>query len=165
MRSLSLAVLIVTISASSLLGEAREAPSTLQERRAAVETARRLEKEPLMPGAAGVRTELLRWWTEVPDLRLSWCAGVLLETKNKETSGIVLLQGIFGAGAFTIEHPDQAADQKAVTLAGIQSALRAYQAAIAQNPKLKDSFLDQLAEQVSSGVDTYLEKHLKDCKK
>jgi hypothetical protein len=163
MKKASLAILICMVCAFSSLAAARK-PSTPEERKAAVETTRRLEKEPLMPGAIGVRTELLKWWTEVPDLSVSWCAGVLLETKNKATAGMVMMQGIFGAGAFTIEHPEQAADKKAVTRAGVQSALRAYQAAIAQDPKLKDPFLDQLVDTSTDKLDVYLDGHLKNCK-
>jgi hypothetical protein len=51
---------------------------------------------------------------------------------------------MFASAAFIIEHPDQANDRVAVNLAGVEGALRVYEAILKTKPKAKWEFLDGL---------------------
>jgi hypothetical protein len=146
---------------SDLLGAAK--PSTPEQRKLVVETTKRLEADPLGPEATGLRTELLKWWTEVPDLNLKWCAGMLLELeKDKDLGGAMVLQAILSAGVVLIEHPEIAKDQRAFAIAGLEGALRAYRAAVAKDPKMRNNFLEGLSKPDALGP--YVDTKLPSCK-
>lgn len=119
-----------------------------EQRKWAVDTAHWIEQHPLDKDVKARGTELLKWWTEVPDLTLTVCP-LLLETKNKKIAPTVVTQAIFAAGADLIEHPDATSEDHAV--AAVQSALRSYAIAIAENPHMRDAFLDDLARADAEG--------------
>jgi len=119
-----------------------------EQRKWAVDTARWIEQHPLDKEVKGRAAELLKWWTEVPDLTLSVCP-LLLETKNKKIAPTVVTQALFAAGANLIEHPDATRQEQAV--AAVQSALRAYAIAVAAEPRMRDAFLDGLAKADAEG--------------
>ena len=136
-------------------------PSTEAERQHAIELAEWLEEHPLHKDAKLKNTELLTWWTEVPDITFNWCAGILLEHENKKAS-FVVLQSVFGGGAYLLKHPDSTKDQQAV--AGVESALRAYERAKKIDPEVKDAFLeDLLKSRDAKKLSDYVTPHLKKC--
>lgn len=124
MRRVLFYLAVILIACRSDLFAAAK-PSTPEQRKLVVETTKRLEEDPLGPEATGIRTELLKWWTEVPDLSLKWCAGMLLELgKDKDLGGAIVLQAVLSAGAVLIEHPETAKNQRAFAIAGLEGALR-----------------------------------------
>lgn len=107
------------------------------------------------------------WLTESPDVSLSWCAGILLDApkRDKDTVGSLLVQAILSAGAFTIEHPENAGDSLLVARAGLHGALLAYKATVAAEPKRASQFFDDLVALEDQGkLDDYLAPRMKTCK-
>jgi hypothetical protein len=164
-RSAFVTILTLSLSAAPAFAaqEAEDAPSGLYPRE--VSLIRALEKRPLTTGSAD-RTELFQWLADEPDLRLSWCAGLLLEAKDAdgEIGGAALIQAILSAGAAVIDYPEIEKDYLATARAGIAGALRAYEATLRAEPKRRSSFLDGLlARQAAGTLDEYIRPKLADC--
>jgi hypothetical membrane protein len=89
---------------------------------------------------------LREWIVEVPDVHVYVCDDLLGHGlgDNYPYSREVNLQAMFSAAAFAIEHPDKARDQSAQYHAGVQGALRAYEALVKSKPDAKSAFLDDL---------------------
>jgi hypothetical protein len=148
----------------SLLAAETHPPSTPAERQHAIELTKWLEEHPLDKDTKKNNTELLTWWTEVPDVDLDWCANILLEHKNKKAS-FVVLQATFGGGAYILQNPGSLPDPHAVATAGVESALRAYENARAVDPAVKDSFLEGLLKKRDAGaLADYVTPAVKKCK-
>lgn len=122
--------------------------SSAEQRKWAVDETRWLEQHPTGDEAKTHVAELLKWWTEVPDLTLSVCP-LLLETKNKKISPTVVTMAIFGTGAYLIEHPESTRAEQ--MLGGVESALRAYSVAVAADPAMKDALLEDLLRAQADG--------------
>ena len=59
---------------------------------------------------------------------------------------------MFSQAKFIIEHPDKAADEVAVQLAGVEGVLRMWQAIKAAKPKAKFPVLDELLVKQRAGT-------------
>ena len=141
-------------------------PSTPKQRARAVEIAGRLEATPLGKKADRLRAEVLEWWIKVPDVNLTWCTPLLqdFEPDDEEYELAIVLQGTISAGAFVIEHPDRADDSRAVSFAGVEGAIRAYESLVASDADRRHPFMDRLVELAASGrLAEYIEPHLRDC--
>ena len=139
--------------------------STSEERKRAVEGAKELEKDPLGANAKEKLTELLKWWTEVPDLTLTWCANMLteeLKDADSDLAGAIVAQAPLTAGAAMIENPEVAKDKRAFAIIGLEGALRAYRAAVAKHAGKKNDFLEGLSKEGALGA--YVDSKLPSCK-
>ena len=122
-----------------------------------------LEEHPLAENHAEVFTEVFIWWVEAPHLTLNWCASLLIEGKNKKASTLVVKQGTIGAGAYLIQNRD-GSDALAISMAGVESALRAYERAAQAKKKYRDKFYDELLQRWKSGdLEEYVAEKLKEC--
>jgi hypothetical protein len=123
-------------------------PSTAEERKRAVQTTRRLEKDPLAKGAEADRKWLFEWIVAIPDISVTSCDGpltVLLGDEEGERHGRELyLQAVFGMTAFLVENPKKKEDWVAVQTAGIASTLAAYERLVKARPKERWPELDEL---------------------
>ncbi len=122
-------------------------PSTPEERKKAVETTRRLEKEPLARSAMDARKWLFQWIVEIPDVNVTSCAGpldALREDEDDQYAQMLYLQSVFGMAAFQIENPKKEKDWVAVQAAGIESVLRTYDAMRKADSELQYKALDRL---------------------
>jgi hypothetical protein len=140
-------------------------PSTPEGRRRAVETTQQLETDPLGAGAEERRARLLKWWTEVSDFTLAWCGNMLageLKNTDKDLAGAIYLQAPFSAGAAMIAHPEIAKDKRAFAIAGLEGALRAYQAAVSKDPSKRSLFLESLSKE--NALSAYVDSKLPSCK-
>ncbi|HMT07419.1 MAG TPA: hypothetical protein PKA82_05395 [Pyrinomonadaceae bacterium] len=72
------------------------------------------------------------------------------EKKNK-FKGELLMQMTFGMAVFKLENPDKKDDEKAATLAGVESMLRTYAVMLSENEKAKNTELDNLVAKEKSG--------------
>jgi hypothetical protein len=87
------------------------------------------------------------WLVEVPDISIEVCTGYLkplYDAKNKNYAAEISMQMMFSSAAFIIEHADQAKDRVAVNLAGLEGAIKTYEAIVKEKPKAKWEFLDGL---------------------
>lgn len=165
--SIAAVALIGVFLSGPAVARARPKPSTPTERRWAVETANHLAEAPLMAGGKELRARLLQWWMRAPDLELKWCADVLsgVDNSDEDLGANILLQGLFSAGAFVIERPDKAADRRAVTVAGVDGALRAYRSILEKEPERRSPFLDDLLKRDEAGtLGEYVDSKLPSCK-
>jgi hypothetical protein len=155
------ALLLTIFSATTLYGQTT---ASSEQRRWVVETTRWLEQNPLDPDAKNRATELLKWWTEVPDLTLSVCP-LLIETRNNKVSPVAVSQAILSSGAYLIEHTD--ATRTELALAGVEGALRAYSNAVAANANMRDRFLDRLVAAQREGklLDRYVRAAVAKCER
>jgi hypothetical membrane protein len=90
---------------------------------------------------------LLRdWAVEVPDIRFYACDALLLPGLGHDYpyASEVRLQPLLSAAAFAIEHQDKARDEIAQYSAGLEGALRVYEALLKSKPDARSAFLDDL---------------------
>lgn len=132
--------------ATSGLAQKKRGPSTPEERDTAVKAARSLEADPFHKEAKKMREWFTLWLIEVRDIHVELCSEYLgpLAGSEKNYATEIFGQIMFASAAFIIEHPDQANDRVAVNLAGVEGALRVYEAILKTKPKAKWEFLDGL---------------------
>jgi len=128
-----------------------------------VKGTRLLEQDPFAKDAKRIRSALLMWLIEAPDVSVTLCSE-FLEPVGKKFKYAPELTGQFtyGMGAFIIENPSKAGDQTAVYAGGLESASRMYEAMLKAKPEAKDAFLDSLVETRTKGeTAAYVESVLK----
>ncbi|HEY9500521.1 MAG TPA: hypothetical protein VIR01_02685, partial [Pyrinomonadaceae bacterium] len=147
-------VLVALLCCTSSAYAQKRGPSTPEERKKAVEMATFLETNPLAKEAKEIRRALLFFLAEVPDITVSLCFNVLAESKKFKGDYETELfgQSMFSQAKFIIEHPDKAADELAVQLAGVEGVLRTWQAIKAAKPKAKFPVLDELLAKQQAGT-------------
>lgn len=140
------ALLAALLALTPALAAAR-GPSTPAERKRAVETTRRLERDPLGRGAAADRRWLLQWIVEIPDVSVRGCSGpldALAQDDGGRYGKQLYVQSVFGMASFLIENPRRADEWLAVQTAGVESVLRAYRALLRKVPQAHWEELDAL---------------------
>jgi hypothetical protein len=164
-RTPVVAVVVALAVLAPSQGAAR-GPSTRAERRRAVETTRKLERDPLAKNANADRRWLLDWIVAIPDIQVRSCSGPLdaLVEGNAPNGRVLYVQSVFGMAAFLIEHPDREKDWLAVQTAGIESVIRAYQSILRKDKGARVAVLDDLAEERKSGdLRAIVKDEMKDC--
>ncbi len=129
-------------------------PSTREERKRAVETTRKLEKEPLARSSMEARKWLFQWIVDIPDINVTSCAGpldALRENEDDTYAQLLYLQSVFGMAAYQIENPKKEKDWVAVQTAGIESVLRAYDSMRKSDSELSYKALDRLGKARKDG--------------
>ena len=123
-------------------------PSTAGERAQFVTLVRLLERDPLAENASATRQTLREWASDVPDIRFKVCADLLDNTLGEgyPYSREVNIQVVLSGAVLTIEHPGEARDDVAVYTAGVEGALRAYEALVKSRPDARLAALDDLLE-------------------
>ena len=149
-------VLLVAALALALPGHAsaqsERGPSTPAERRRVVEITRKLEKQPFGKGANTDRVWLMKWIDEVPDVTVRYCPGPLYDLVDGTAQEKALwVQSLFGMASFEIEHPDEAADWVKTQIAGLDSAMAAYQSTVKANPDSKMKVFERLLAAKKAG--------------
>jgi hypothetical protein len=138
-------------------------PSTPEERNRAVEIATLLENEPFNKDAKALRSDLLFFIIQAPDIHIHLCSDVLGDSKKikGDYESLLFAQLTFSQAKFVIEHPDQADDRNQEYLAGVEGVLKTYKSIKLAKPKAKVELLDgllvkqqagQLAEYVKSAA-------------
>jgi hypothetical protein len=112
-----------------------------------IKAARFLEQKPFDKDAKKIREWAMFYVIQTKDVSVVLCGGdltkAMFDKKNK--NGTELLgQYTIGMAAFKLENPDRKTDENAAQLAGIESALKAYEAMIAEKPKTKFEAMDEL---------------------
>ena len=105
-----------------------------------------LEEKPFDEKAKSYRENAFRYLVETKDVFVSVCTDIAkdaLKKKNK-FGGELLIQQSLGMAVFKLTNPDQAENENAAQLAGLQSMLKSYEAMIAENPKAKFAAMDDL---------------------
>lgn len=163
-RAVAAALALALLSPAAALARG---PSTPEERKRAVETARRLEREPLARSATEARKWLFQWIVEIPDIHVTSCSGPLDPLVKDDEDGwaqILWVQSVFGMTAFLVENPKKAGDWAAVQTAGIASVLRAYESLRRADSEARWEALDRLLAAEKAGkLRALVEKEMASC--
>lgn len=105
-----------------------------------------LEGAPLNPELQNDRAWAIQWLTDAPDISVNACLEPIggVSEKAYAQAPIVVVQYMVAMAAFIIKHPEQQNDSDAQQLAGVESALRAYQAMRIDQPLSMSSALEKL---------------------
>lgn len=118
-----------------------------------IKAARFLEERPFDKNADLIRALAVRYVTETEDVNVKVCGGKatepLLDKKNKNSSALIA-QYTIGMAAFKLQNPQNTNEADAQT-AGIESAVKAYEAMIAEKPKTRHPGMDDLVAKRNSG--------------
>jgi hypothetical protein len=111
-----------------------------------------LEDKPLDKEAKDIRSWALTWVIQTDKVSVSVCSLLLSGIDKKyKYSGEIFGQYTLGMAAFKLNNPENASDENAAQLAGIESALRSYEAMVKEQPKAKNAFLDDLLAKRADG--------------
>lgn len=146
---LGVAVVLVVFALSVQPAHAR-GPSTKQERTKIIALIRSLESDPLNANANATRTSLVAWATELPEIQFHRCGDLLALDRYpyaREINDQVFLSGV----AFTLERQDEMRNPGAAYLAGVEGALRMYEALRRSRPDAQSAVLDDLLRKRDSG--------------
>jgi hypothetical protein len=164
LRALALALLVL---ATPRLALAR-GPSTPEERKRALQTTRKLEKEPLSRKSMEDRKWLFQWIVDIPDIQVNSCKGPLdaLQEDQEGYGRLLYLQSVFGMAAYLIEHPEKKNDWVSVQTAGIESVLRAYDSIRKADSESRWKELDRLVAAHKAGkLKGIVQKEMAECGK
>lgn len=164
---LTVALLFLSCFSSAYAQDPKK-PSTPEERKRAVEMATFLETNPLAKEAKDVRSALLFFVIQAPDITVSLCTNVLGESKRLkgDYESVLVGQLAFSQAKFVIENPDKAQDAEAAQLAGVEGVLRTWQAIKTAKPKAKFPLMDELLEKQRAGtLADYVKDAMKGCRK
>ena len=133
-------------------------PSTIEERARAIALSRSVEREPISGDAAEARRWMRQWMAEVPDLKFFVCDDLLGRDLDgypyaREIKDQIALSG----AAFALEHQGKARDDVAVYVAGVEGALRTYEALLKSRPDARHALLDDFVAKRDRGE---LEQHV-----
>lgn len=170
MRPLAqLATLLLAIFVSiAAPAQQKRGPSTLEERTKAVQFAHDLETNPLGPQAKSEREWLTLWLIEVPDITVEVCSRLLgPEIPDKKKYGTeIFSQLMYAEAAFMIENPDKAKDSISIHTAGVNGALRVYEAILKEHPKAQSRALDEIAARRDKGeLQNHVQEAMEYCTK
>lgn len=118
-----------------------------------IKTARAIEEKPLDKETAKMREQALKYVIETDDVSVVACGGItkaFTDKKNKFGGDLTAAYTI-GMAAFKLENPDKAADENAAQLAGLESALKSYEAMTKEKPKEKYEPLEALLTKRNNG--------------
>ncbi len=148
--SILLLAFALFVSASATAGRG---PSTEEERQRVVAITHKLEISPLDQTLFPERDWAQQWLLDVPDVRIRTCTGLLAQLRRPpyQFRPELWAQLRLASAVFIIEHPDQAGDRLAESLAGMQSVLKAYSMIVKVNADARSKFLDDLLEKQSQG--------------
>lgn len=158
---------LLCCAASSSIAQNKRGPSTPEERKRAVEMTTFLETNPLAKEAKDYRAALLFFLADVPDITVKLCTNILGESKRikGDYESELVGQLAFSQAKFIIENPDKAQDDGAVYLAGVEGALRTWQAIKTAKPKAKFPLMDELLQKQQAGtLAEYVQAGMKGCK-
>jgi hypothetical protein len=149
------AVLVVcSLLLAPIAGTAADrGPSTPEERKRGLEYIQDFEANPLGPQDVQEREWVLRWIIEIPDIHVQVCMILDKMPKGDKTdAATVFLAEAFSQTAFLIQNPVKQDDTLAQFQAGVEVALRVYEALLKANPKDRQPYLDDLIQRREAGT-------------
>jgi hypothetical protein len=116
-----------------------------------IKATRFLEQKPLDKNAKKLRSLAMGWLIVTDKVSVKACSLLLSVDKKYKYSSELFGQYTFGMGAYKLANPDKAQDEDAAQQAGVESALTAYEAIVAEQPKAKNAFMDDLLAKRGDG--------------
>src|SRR5260370_15738702 len=141
----SLLVLVTALCASGQKDEKNETEMLIK-------AAKFLEEKPFDKDAKNIRAWPINWVINTDKVNVKVCSLIVSGIDKKyKYSGEILGQYTIGMAAFKLADPENAKDENAAQLAGIESTLKSYEAMIKEQPKARNSFLDGLVARRTDG--------------
>jgi hypothetical protein len=130
-----------------------EKHSTPEDRQRLVAIAHKLEAAPLDPALAPERQWATNFVVAVPDVHVRTCTNLLSDLRRPKYKyrSEMSEQLLISSAAFLIEHPDQAENFRAQSVAGMEGVLKAYSAILKTEPQATAKSLDALLEKQREG--------------
>ena len=146
-------LLMVTSSITTMHAGAAEQETSAATKTRMIQLIGTLESDPFQKDANEVRSEVMTWLIEAPDVTVTICLEVLGDIKKikGDEGGILLAQLGFSQAKFILENPGKATDQHAITVAGVEGVLRTYAAMKSTKPNLAIPEVDRLVKLQASG--------------
>jgi hypothetical protein len=151
MRRAVFTAVLLLCALACVAQESSRGPSTRAERDRAVKIAHQLEQDPLSPQLQDDSAWLLRWIQAIPDITISVCVDPA-EGDRYRYSHELLLQKMFSSVAFIIQSSTRSRDDLSVEEAGVEGALKAYEAIVKKDPQARSAYWDRLLQKRSKGT-------------
>ena len=153
LRHLSVLMLCVFFYAPIAASAADRGPSTPEERKQALQYIQDFEANPLSPDAIKEREWVVRWTIEIPDIHLHMCLNLGRYGKfDKKYFGDFFGAELLAQTKFLLQDPDKQDDRLAEYQAGVEGALRFYEALLKENPKVRKPLMDELLKKSDAGT-------------
>jgi hypothetical protein len=129
------------------------AQSSPEDRQRFVSAVESLESAPMSPKLQDDRAWAIQWLTDAPDISVAACLDSLggVSEKSYAQAPKIIVQYMIAMAAFIIKTPGKKNDPVAQQLAGVESALSAYQAIRTAGGSARSSALEKLLEIKSEG--------------
>jgi hypothetical protein len=142
-------LLLFLLASFGFIGKAQtdqiNGPETL------IKASRFLEQKPLDKDAKKLRSMAIGWLIVTDKVSVQACSLLLGVDKKYKYSSELFGQYTIAMGAFKLSNPEKVQDEEAVQQAGVDSALASYEAIVAEQPKAKNAFMDDLLAKRSQG--------------
>ncbi|CAN5269241.1 hypothetical protein BH20ACI2_BH20ACI2_05180 [soil metagenome] len=145
-----IAIFVISLAAQISFGQANKT-SRPEDKETFVKGTRLLEQDPFNKNAKKIRSSLLFWLIEAPDVSVTLCSDFLPVGEKYKYAPEITGQFTYGMGSFIIENPNRATDQKAVFQGGLESVSRMYESMLKEQPKARNDFLNGLVEKRNKG--------------
>ena len=151
MKKLSIIFTLFVVAACSQIAFAQSQKE--KDRAAFISNTKLLEKKPFDPNAPAARQWGFKWVADTDEVTVGLCTEImkLIPEKKNKFKNELFLQFTFGMALFQLEHPDKKSDEIAGAVAGLESALRTYEAMVAENEKAKSEGMDALLAKRNNG--------------
>ena len=142
-------------------------PSTLAERKHALEVIEKLEADPMNPSLAKEREWINDWVFSVPDVHVVLCTAMikpLLDEQNSDPRKALMLQNLLAMAAFEIKSPEKAKDTVQMQMAGAEGMIRAYSNITRRMPSYKSEFMEDLRAKSENGkLESFVRESAAEC--
>jgi len=135
-----------------LLGLSVQTGFAQNEKELVIKTARAYETAPLDKETGKMFEKAFKWLVETNDVSVTACGGVfsLFADKKYKNSSELTAAYTVGMAAFKLENPGKASDENAAQLAGLETALKTYEAILKEKPK-QSELIDALLVKRNNG--------------
>ena len=130
-----------------------EKHSTPEDRQRLITIAHKLEAAPLDPALVQEREWAVGWVVAAPDVHVRICTALLTDLRRPKYKykSEISEQLLISSAAFLIEHPDQAGNNAAQSIGGMEGVLKAYAAILKADPPATAKSLDALLQKQREG--------------
>ena len=152
MRKALAALLLFCLTIVAFAQNSTRGPSTRAERDRALKVTKELETDPLSEQFRVDRAWLIKWLQDVPDITVQICVDPAAANSNYRYSRELMLQKTFASASYIIQHSARDRGDIAVENAGVEGALKAYEAILKKYPQAHSPYWDRLLKKRDDGT-------------
>jgi hypothetical protein len=140
-----IAMVVIALTAQTVLSQ--------NEKELVIKTAKALATAPLDKETKAMEGPALRWTIETEEVHLIACGGVfmLFSDKKNKNSADMTSSYMIGMAAYKLENPTKVSDESAAQVAGLELALKVYEAMVKEKPKTKNDGIEALLAKRNNG--------------